>query len=195
MAGASFISIIILLLWLLLLLYHYYYHNKHNNNSNCYYSGRGSSRRNEHNIYIYIEREICIYIYIYMYIYIYVYIYIYIHICICIYDWHFSVEMIIHNTLQALRLFIHFDVEMTIRSSLRALCFVALCILFQHGTKQRDVLHSFGKRGRGVLAATWDKTWRRAHLKQTIQPVSITRFPPRRFSPGAGLLRNPFVHR
>ena len=26
-------------------------------------------------------------------------------------------------------------------------------------------------------------------------PVSITRFPLRRFSPGAGLLRNPFVHR
>ena len=28
-----------------------------------------------------------------------------------------------------------------------------------------------------------------------IHPVSITRFPLRRFSPGAGLLRNPFVHR
>ena len=28
-----------------------------------------------------------------------------------------------------------------------------------------------------------------------IQPVSITRFPLTRFSPGAGLLRNPFVHR
>ena len=26
-------------------------------------------------------------------------------------------------------------------------------------------------------------------------PVSIPRFPLRRFSPGAGLLRNPFVHR
>ena len=28
-----------------------------------------------------------------------------------------------------------------------------------------------------------------------IHPVSITRFPLRRFSPGAGLLSNPFVHR
>ena len=28
-----------------------------------------------------------------------------------------------------------------------------------------------------------------------LHPVSITRFPLRRFSPGAGLLRNPFVHR
>ena len=28
-----------------------------------------------------------------------------------------------------------------------------------------------------------------------IHPVSITRFPLSRFSPGAGLLRNPFVHR
>ena len=28
-----------------------------------------------------------------------------------------------------------------------------------------------------------------------IHPVSITKFPLRRFSPGAGLLRNPFVHR
>ena len=28
-----------------------------------------------------------------------------------------------------------------------------------------------------------------------IHPVSITRFPLRRFSPGAGLLRNRFVHR
>ena len=29
----------------------------------------------------------------------------------------------------------------------------------------------------------------------TLHPVSITRFPLTRFSPGAGLLRNPFVHR
>ena len=28
-----------------------------------------------------------------------------------------------------------------------------------------------------------------------LHPVSITRFPLRRLSPGAGLLRNPFVHR
>ena len=28
-----------------------------------------------------------------------------------------------------------------------------------------------------------------------LHPVSITRFPLRRFSPGAGLLRNPFFHR
>ena len=28
-----------------------------------------------------------------------------------------------------------------------------------------------------------------------VHPVSITRFLLRRFSPGAGLLRNPFVHR
>ena len=28
-----------------------------------------------------------------------------------------------------------------------------------------------------------------------VHPVFITRFPLRRFSPGAGLLRNPFVHR
>ena len=28
-----------------------------------------------------------------------------------------------------------------------------------------------------------------------LHPVSITRLPLRRFSPGAGLLRNPFVHR
>ena len=28
-----------------------------------------------------------------------------------------------------------------------------------------------------------------------VHPVSITRFPLSRFSPGAGLLRNPFVHR
>ena len=31
--------------------------------------------------------------------------------------------------------------------------------------------------------------------RKRLHPVSITRFPPRRFSPGAGLLRNPFVHR
>ena len=28
-----------------------------------------------------------------------------------------------------------------------------------------------------------------------LHPVSITRFPLTRFSPGSGLLRNPFVHR
>ena len=32
-------------------------------------------------------------------------------------------------------------------------------------------------------------------LSLDIHPVSITRFPLTRFSPGAGLLRNPFVHR
>ena len=32
-------------------------------------------------------------------------------------------------------------------------------------------------------------------IEIVIHPVSITRFPLRRFSPGAGLLRNPFVHR
>ena len=32
-------------------------------------------------------------------------------------------------------------------------------------------------------------------LGKKVHPVSITRFPLRRFSPGAGLLRNPFVHR
>ena len=32
-------------------------------------------------------------------------------------------------------------------------------------------------------------------IKCLLHPVSITRFPLRRFSPGAGLLRNPFVHR
>ena len=32
-------------------------------------------------------------------------------------------------------------------------------------------------------------------LTQTVHPVSITRFPLRRFSPGAGLLRNLFVPR
>ena len=31
-------------------------------------------------------------------------------------------------------------------------------------------------------------------IMTTIHPVSITRFPLRRFSPGADLLRNPFVH-
>ena len=37
---------------------------------------------------------------------------------------------------------------------------------------------------------------RPAGLRQGgVHPVSITRFPLRRFSPGAGLLRNPFVHR
>ena len=39
---------------------------------------------------------------------------------------------------------------------------------------------------------------RRARTRSTsacLHPVSITRFPLRRFSPGAGLLRNPFVHR
>ena len=33
------------------------------------------------------------------------------------------------------------------------------------------------------------------HLLGIVHPVSITRFPLRKFSPGAGLLRNPFVHR
>ena len=33
------------------------------------------------------------------------------------------------------------------------------------------------------------------YLKQHVHPVSITRFPLRRFSPGAGLRRNPYVHR
>ena len=32
-------------------------------------------------------------------------------------------------------------------------------------------------------------------LTFAIHPVSMTRFPLSRFSPGAGLLRNPFVHR
>ena len=32
-------------------------------------------------------------------------------------------------------------------------------------------------------------------LMLAIHPVSITRFPLTRFSPGAGLLRNPFCHR
>ena len=31
------------------------------------------------------------------------------------------------------------------------------------------------------------------HRRRHVHPVSITRFPLRRFSPGAGLLRNPFV--
>ena len=31
--------------------------------------------------------------------------------------------------------------------------------------------------------------------RRVLAPVSITRFPLRRFSPGAALLRNPFVHR
>ena len=30
---------------------------------------------------------------------------------------------------------------------------------------------------------------------RSIHPVSITRFPLTRFSPGSGLLRNPFFHR
>ena len=30
---------------------------------------------------------------------------------------------------------------------------------------------------------------------QAVRPVSITRFPLTRFSPGSGLLRSPFVHR
>ena len=33
-----------------------------------------------------------------------------------------------------------------------------------------------------------------ALLLKLLHPVSITRFPLTRFSPGAGLLRNPFVH-
>ena len=40
---------------------------------------------------------------------------------------------------------------------------------------------------------TWRLRARRANLK--VHPVSITRFPLRKFSPGAGLLRNRFVHR
>ena len=35
----------------------------------------------------------------------------------------------------------------------------------------------------------------RAIFRPRIHPVSIARFPLSRFSPGAGLLRNPFVHR
>ena len=34
-----------------------------------------------------------------------------------------------------------------------------------------------------------------AHVMRTVHPVSITRFPLRRFSPGAGLLRNRCFHR
>ena len=40
-----------------------------------------------------------------------------------------------------------------------------------------------------------DEDEKRSEAKRSVHPVSITRFPLTIFSPGAGLLRNPFVHR
>ena len=50
--------------------------------------------------------------------------------------------------------------------------------------------------GCGVSTIFWFLPWSQVHSpgQRRLHPVSITRFPLRRFSPGAGLLRNPFVH-
>ena len=48
------------------------------------------------------------------------------------------------------------------------------------------------------LDAAGDRGRRQERLRRVepdVHPVSITRFPLRRFSPGAGLLRNPLFHR
>ena len=45
------------------------------------------------------------------------------------------------------------------------------------------------------MPPTISVTEERRSPSRTLHPVSITRFPLTRFSPGSGLLRNPFVHR
>ena len=47
----------------------------------------------------------------------------------------------------------------------------------------------------GLRRPTVEIHQRGGQWKQGVHPVSITRFPLTRFSPGSGLLRNPFVHR
>ena len=48
---------------------------------------------------------------------------------------------------------------------------------------------------RACSASTWRGARKGLRLLLALHPVSITRFLLRRFSPGAGLLRNRFVHR
>ena len=109
---------------------------------------------------------IIVYIYIYMYICIYIYIYIYIYICISIHI--FSLSLSPSPTPPP-----PFPCRCT-HKYIWVRAYRRTDVSFKH----QHTCHVFEP----------------VHVYTSVHPVSITRFPLRRFSPGAGLLRNPFVH-
>ena len=111
---------------------------------------------------------ICIYIYIYICIHIYIYIYIHIHIYIyiCLSICSYYIYIYIH-----MYTYIYIYTHMYI-------------YIYIYDRPQHAASPSFQRR-----AAMRYKDCEKIH------PVSITRFPLTRFSPGSGLLRNMFVHR
>ena len=118
-----------------------------------------------------------------------IYIYIYIHLClrnivgciICVYVMFYARES--------------FVVCVCIFLTASVICLMSYVITITHGTcyDQVSVRQSVASRTKRPCVMTkwnsYDLTGLPVHL------VSITRFPLRKFSPGAGLLRNPFVHR
>ena len=132
---------------------------------------------------------ICIYIYMYIYIYICVYIYIYKYVCIYIYIWYIYIYIHIHTCMcMCIYIYIYIYVcvhiyiyiYICIYTLYRRICYIIYFVhQFRTDVRTRRRRRSWESRGRA-----------RTH------PVSITRFPLTRFSPGSGLLRNRlFVHR
>ena len=127
--------------------------------------------------------RIVIYIYIYIYMYMYVYIYIYTYVCVYLSIYiHIYVHIYIY-------MYVYLN-QIWVRCSI---CWVHIYIyvyiyIYIYMYTNYIVPGPVGHR-----EASWYIV--AIFYPFSLRPVSITRFPLRRFSPGAGLLRNRFVHR
>ena len=118
------------------------------------------------------------YIYIYIYIYIYTYIYIYI-----------EREREIH-------IHISYNIIVILYTYIYIYIYIYICIVYIYIYIYIYGAFRLGRR-HGAQSVTKPEPFGRHYLPSAtcLHPVSITRFPLRRFLPGAGLRRNPFVHR
>ena len=136
-------------------------------------------------VYIYIY--IYIHTYIHTYIHIHRYTHIHIHVCVCIYIYIYAYTYIYIYMYMCIYIYICMYIHIHIYIYI---CVVHLLQLEEHRLLAAAVHVRDGgaENDRGAAREGQDSLLH-------VHPVSITRFPLTRSSPGSGLLRTPFVHR